>query len=155
MKKVISILGVMLAVIAAFFTLLTLGGCVTKVVTAPTTTETSTTTTTIPETTTTWSYQPVDTTPVTLSQYDLTNLYITYVRDNIAVSERFSDSELIQYGQNICNSYAGGMTNDEVLQMLFNLGTKYGFTNQEIIQLGGLAGAAVPVFCPEYTSVAG
>lgn len=106
---------------------------------APTTTTAATTTTEAPPETT----EP----PVEYISDD--ELFLNAVSDETSLGMSFSDRELLDLGNTMCQFLRAGGTADELIQMIVDTGMSSGVSEQVMLDYAGLAGLAVRFLCPD------
>lgn len=73
-------------------------------------------------------------------------VFLTVVRDEIPWTQQESDADLIALGQQACKT-VGQIGFEETI---FSLATDGNLTEQEMLDLSFIVGAAVGAYCPEY-----
>lgn len=73
-------------------------------------------------------------------------VFLTVVRDEIPWTQQESDADLIALGQQACKT-VGQIGFEETI---FSLATDGTLTEQEMLDLSFIVGAAVGAYCPEY-----
>lgn len=73
-------------------------------------------------------------------------VFLTVVRDEIPWTQQESDADLIALGQQACET-VGQLGFEETI---FSLATDGTLTEQEMLDLSFIVGAAVGAYCPEY-----
>jgi hypothetical protein len=132
--------------IMVFCFILVLSGCTKErviVVQASTTTAEATTTT--EEVTTTTEEEVVITSPEISSE----DLFLMTVKSGTNLDAYFTDRQLIDLAKSACQGFDNGLTKDDVIRIIFEVGTEYNLTDQQMIDLAGAVGAGVAAFCPE------
>lgn len=101
-------------------------------------------TTTVKATTTT--AEKVTTT--TEEEIAVEDLFLATIKSSSNIDLYFSDDQLIGLAKSSCEGFDSGLTKDDIIQVIFEVGTEYGLTDQQMIDLAGVVGAGVAAFCP-------
>ena len=104
------------------------------------------TTTTVATTTTEPTPETTDA-PITYLSDD--ELFLNAVSAETALGMSFSDRELLDLGNTMCQFLRAGGTADELIQMIVDTGMSTGITEQQMLDYAGLAGLAVRFLCPD------
>lgn len=127
----------LLVSIMVFCFILILSGCTKeRVIVVQATTTTVEATTTTEEVTTTTEMSSED-------------LFLMTIKDNSNLSAYFTDRQLIDLAKSACQGFDNGLTKDDVIRIIFEVGNEYNLADQQMIDLAGAVGAGVAAFCPE------
>lgn len=87
----------------------------------------------------------------TTTAQDMDEEFLAYVKANTSLEYTLTDSQLIEFAQTVCTAFSGGMTSDEVIEIIYNAAKGSGLNESQMLDLASLAGAGVAAYCPEYS----
>jgi hypothetical protein len=117
-----------------------------RIIVLPASTTTALTTTTTVKATTTTEEEVVLTTQEEATPEEL---FMELIKSDTTLTLYFTEKDLIGLAKSACAGFDNGLTKDEAIKIIFDVGQKYNLSDDQMIDLAGAVGAGVAAFCPE------